>query len=30
LAQLKANVARLARPRAAYDVVTKSLQWVKK
>lgn len=26
LAQLKANVARLARPRAAYDVVEKSLK----
>ena len=26
LAQLKANVARLARPRAAYDVVQKSLE----
>ena len=26
LAQLKANVARLARPRAAYDVVRKSLE----
>ncbi len=29
LAQLKANVARLARPRAAYDVVEKSLKLLK-
>jgi processive 1,2-diacylglycerol beta-glucosyltransferase len=30
LAQLKANVARLARPRAAYDVVTRSLELIAK
>jgi processive 1,2-diacylglycerol beta-glucosyltransferase len=28
LAQLKANVARLARPRAAYDVVERSLKFI--
>jgi processive 1,2-diacylglycerol beta-glucosyltransferase len=30
LAQLKANVARIARPQAAYDVVKKSLQFLAK
>jgi processive 1,2-diacylglycerol beta-glucosyltransferase len=28
LARLKANVARLARPRAAYDVVERSLRFL--
>ncbi len=30
LAQLKANVARIARPRAAYDVVKGSLRFLAK
>jgi processive 1,2-diacylglycerol beta-glucosyltransferase len=30
LAQLKANVARIARPRAAFDVVKRSLEWLPK